>query len=81
MTPCNLLLSELRGYRGFQGLSVLINEAAHRAISLSYWQDEESAAEAGTRSLPLLMEISEPLIDRPPEISGYELLRHEVFPA
>jgi heme-degrading monooxygenase HmoA len=72
------LFNSLRGYQGFEGMTALINEDNRQAISLTYWRDEQCAAEAGTASLPFLMEKVHGLIDRPPEVTGYEMIAHEL---
>jgi heme-degrading monooxygenase HmoA len=74
------LSAEMRDYRGFQGMTVLMNEGAEQAVSLTYWQDQASATEAGAKSLPVMLEKVHELVDRPPEISGYELVRQEFLP-
>ena len=63
---------------GYQGLSLLINEGRREAVSLSYWQDQASAVEAGSKILPLLMERTRELVDRPPEVAGFDLVRQEL---
>ena len=60
---------------GFQGLSLLINEETRQAISLSYWEDQASATEAGAVILPLLMERTKDLVSQPPEVTGFDLVR------
>ena len=75
------LFAQMRAYRGFRGMAGLMNDAAAQAVSLSYWQDEACAAEAGEKSLPVLMEQVHELVDRPPEISGYEVVRQDPLPA
>ena len=44
-------------------------------MSLSYWEDQESATEAGAVVLPLLMERTKGLVDQPPEVTGFDLVR------
>ncbi len=63
---------------GYQGISLLINEDQLEAVSLSYWQDQASAVEAGSKILPLLMERTEEFVDRPPEVSGFDLVRQDL---
>jgi heme-degrading monooxygenase HmoA len=72
------LMAEMKGYRGFQGMTVMVNEEARRAVSLTYWQDQECATEAGTKSLPALMDQVHELVDRPPEIAGYDVVGQEL---
>jgi hypothetical protein len=72
------LIDVLRGCRGFEGMSGMINEESDLAVSLSYWRDQECASEAGARSLPLLIEQVHELVDRPPEITGYEVVRQDL---
>jgi hypothetical protein len=67
--------------RGFRGMSALINEDSKQAVSLSYWEDQQCATEAGSKILPVLMERVHDLVDRPPEVFGYELARQEMLPA
>lgn len=71
------LLAQMKDYPGFRGLSVFLNEDAAQAVSLSYWDDCACAVEAGAKSLPALMEQVRGLVDRAPEISGYEVARQE----
>lgn len=68
------MLSFLQPLPGYRGLSLLLNEEAHQAVSLSYWQDQESATEAGSKVLPVLMGRTQELVDRPPEVAGYEIV-------
>jgi hypothetical protein len=63
---------------GYQGLSLLINDERRQAISLSYWQDQESATEAGSEVLPLLMERTQDLVDGPPEVAGFDFVRQDL---
>lgn len=68
------MLGTMKSLPGFQGLSLLFNEDAHQAVSLSYWQDQEAATEAGVALLPHLMNETQVFVDRPPEVTGFELL-------
>ena len=69
------MVEAMEHFAGFEGMSLLLNEQAHRAISLSYWEDENSAAAAGPQILPLLLGKAEELVARPPEVSGFDLVR------
>ena len=71
------MLNVMRTQRGFQGMSLLLNEHTREAISLSYWKDQTCAIEAGSSILPLLMERAAEFVDRPPEVAGFELVRQE----
>ena len=71
------LLSVMKPLAGFQGMSLLLNEEARTAMSLSYWEDQDSATVAGPVILPLLMGRVESLVDRPPEVFGFDLVKHE----
>jgi heme-degrading monooxygenase HmoA len=75
------LLAQMRDLRGFQGMAALINEEARKAVSLTYWEDQESATAAGVMSLPIVMEKVQNLVDRPPEVSGYQIVRQDFLPA
>ena len=68
----------LKKQEGFQGMAGMINEETCQAVSLSFWQDQAAATEAGSRSLPALMENVQELVDRPLEISGYHLVSGEL---
>ena len=61
---------------GFKGLSLMLNSDIHRALSISYWDDQSCAAEAGLVLLPLLMTRAAEFVDHPPEVAGFELVRH-----
>jgi heme-degrading monooxygenase HmoA len=68
----------MQSLAGFRGLELLFNEDTHQAISLSYWKDRQSATDAGTAILPHLMERAQQYVDRPPEVSGYEMVSQEM---
>lgn len=70
----------LRRQAGYQGLSLLVNEVDRQAITLSYWQDQESAVQAGQETLPILMDRTSQFVDRPPEISGFDLIAQDPEP-
>lgn len=72
------MLDQMRDISGFMGLSLLINEDVRQAVSLSYWRDQESASEAGIAILPHLMDRANEFVDRPPEVSGFELVSQEM---
>ena len=71
------MLSIMKPLAGFLGMTLLLNEDSHLAMSLSYWEDQTCATEAGPTILPLLMGRAETLVDRPPEVSGFDVVRHE----
>lgn len=77
-TTYNDILGTLREQNGFQGSALLLDEEARTAISLTYWLDEGCAGKAGERLLPTLFERTTDLSDRPPEITGYELVDHHL---
>lgn len=66
------------GLAGFRGLALLINEETHQAISLTYWQDQESARDAGDATLPHLMGQTQEFVEGPPEVSGFELFGQHI---
>lgn len=80
MTIYEEMLNVMRSLPGFEGMSLLLNEDARNAVSLSYWRDQESATEAGTKILPLLMGRTVELVDRPPEVFGFDLVSQEMLP-
>lgn len=65
------LMSELCECQGFRGLTALLNEESRQAISMSYWDNQEDAAAAGQKTLPLLMDEVHSLVDQPPDVNGY----------
>ena len=74
----NEILGTLRQENGFQGSALLLDEAARTAISLTYWSDEACAGKAGENLLPTLFKRTTDLSERPPEITGYELVDHRL---
>lgn len=70
----------LKEQEGFQGSALLLNEDVSMAISMTYWDDEACAGEAGERVLPILYARTQELSDGPPEISGYHVLDHQLMP-
>lgn len=77
-TTYDNILGTLREQNGFQGSALLLDEDARTAISLTYWHDEGCAGKAGEQLLPTLFERTSDLSDRPPEITGYELIDHHL---
>ena len=77
-TTYNQIVSVLREENGYQGSTLMIDEVARTAVSLTYWKDEGCAARAGERVLPMLFERATELTDRAPEISGYHVVEHNL---
>ena len=71
------MFSVMKPLAGFLGMTLLLNEDSRMAMSLSYWEDQDCATEAGPMILPLLMGRAETLVDRPPEVSGFDVVRQE----
>ncbi len=74
----NEILDTVRKQNGFQGSALLLDEEARTAISLTYWLDEGCAGKAGENLLPILFERTTELSDRPPEITGYDVIDHRL---
>ncbi len=72
------MLDQMCECSGFMGLSLLINEDVRQAVSLSYWRDQDCATDAGVATLPHLMERANEFVDRPPEVSGFQLVSQEM---
>lgn len=72
------ILGMMRDQNGFEGSALLLDEEARRVISLTYWLDEGCAGRAGEYLLPTLFERTTDLSDRPPQITGYELVDHDL---
>jgi hypothetical protein len=75
----NEMLTVMQPLPGFKGISLLLNEDTHQAISMSCWNDQSCAAEAGTAILPLLMRRAAVFVDRPPEVAGFEMVEQALL--
>jgi hypothetical protein len=73
------MLRVMQPLPGFKWISLLLNEDTHQAISMSCWNDQACAAEAGTAILPLLMQRASAFVDRPPEVAGFELVEQALL--
>jgi len=67
------IISVLERMDGYLGSTFLMNDATHRAVSITWWRDDACAADAGRTSLPMLMRISNLMVG-PPEISGFDVV-------
>ncbi len=72
-TMYHQIIAVLDGMDGFLGSTFLMNEATHRAVSITWWRDDACASSGGRKSLPLLIRISDMMVS-PPVISGYDVV-------
>lgn len=73
------LVEEFRGVDGFSGFTFLLMSTARRGMTLTYWDDADSASKAGERILPMIMDEMRDLLIEPPEIAGYEVIDREMI--
>lgn len=72
------LVEEFRAVDGFSGYTFLLMPTARRGMTLTYWDDADSASKAGEQILPMIMDEMRDLLIEPPEITGYEVIDREM---
>jgi hypothetical protein len=68
----NQILPLLRKQKGFQDEITLCNPGTQDAVSISLWENKQSADDYNTKTFPEVLKTLAKIVDGTPQVHGYE---------
>jgi hypothetical protein len=68
----NQILPLLRKQKGFQDEITLCNPGTQDAVSISLWENKQSADDYNTKTYPEVLKSLAKIVDGTPQVHGYE---------